>query len=176
MASEQGHWITYQGRKIFISDDPIEKQYREISEQENRYIYAGDNAPKTSYKATYDTEPDTYPGKSEKSKKYIAEVSKVIDEILKGAKRDEINADSLEDYIWDRLGDNYSSSPYGDDEKVVSNNGGEYDKDGTVDIVAVSTHIGKDGKLRVSLSGKSYFMSEFTDEELEQMGIYKWLS
>lgn len=40
MNNENGHWITYQGRKIFISDDPTEKQYREIAEQESNYLYS----------------------------------------------------------------------------------------------------------------------------------------
>lgn len=45
MASEQGHWITKEGRKIFISDDPIEKQYREIAEQERQYVKLNENLP-----------------------------------------------------------------------------------------------------------------------------------
>ena len=32
----QGHWVTTNGRHIFISDDPTEKQEKEITEQEKR--------------------------------------------------------------------------------------------------------------------------------------------
>lgn len=32
--TDNGHWITKNGRKIFISDDPVEKRDREIAEQE----------------------------------------------------------------------------------------------------------------------------------------------
>ena len=37
MASEQGHWVTLDdGRKIFIKEDLIDKQYREIAKQEEQ--------------------------------------------------------------------------------------------------------------------------------------------
>ena len=168
MAGEQGHWITYQGRKIFISDDPIEKQYREIREQENSYVY-----PKNDmFSATYTTEPDTYHNQEGVSKKAMAEIRKTIDSILSSAKKENIDdPDALYEYIWGALHDTYAlSSPYDEGSKLMDNNGGKYDKDFLMPFVSIDIFPTQAG-VQVKLVGSSSYMEEFDKEDLEQMGI-----
>lgn len=177
MASEQGHWITKDGKKIFIKEDLIDKQYREIEKfQQMRNELNANNNPSTSYQADYTTEISKYPySRQEVSKKAVNEVKEVIDKILKGAKKEKVGINDLEDYMWNRIHDALpTTSPYGDNIKVMGNNGGEYDPDTIIDCVEIYIHVPwRGGKVEVDLQGKSYYMSEFDDDDLEQMGIYK---
>lgn len=54
--NEQGHWVTIQGRKVFLTDDPVEKRDKEIAEREQAIKELND--------ATFfDTEDPFAPGK-----------------------------------------------------------------------------------------------------------------
>lgn len=64
-----GHWITYNGRKIFISDDPAEKQSREIAESQKRV----DKYNKSRQEKSDPIESNPYyRGLAEKAKKVLS--------------------------------------------------------------------------------------------------------
>lgn len=172
------HWVTLKdGRKVLIKEDLIDKQYREIARQEEQArelngLYKN-YIPNDPYRADYTTEADTYGTREEQSKKAIKQVHDVIEDILKDAKDEGITEYRLEDYIWDKIHDAFSlSSPYNDGSKVMSNNKGNYDPDAMIDFVSIDIMSTPSG-VKVALTGSSNYMSEFDDEDLEYMGIYK---
>lgn len=175
MSSEQGHWITKDGKRIFIKEDLIDKQYREIERAQQEYGDMNDSVSEI-YTPQYDTKPASFPfGRREKSEKAIEEVKTVINNILKNAKKEQISPADLEDYIWNRIHDNFPySMSYGDNIKAISNNEGKYEEDAIIDAVEIYFHVPwNGGNIEVELQGKSYYMSELDNEDLEYIGIYR---
>lgn len=174
MASEQGHWITKNGKKVFIKEDLIDKQYKEI--ERSQQIRDDLNAVRQPNQADFTIEPDSYGygNREEESKKEINAVKNTITAILKSAKSQGVQGDKLVDFVYNALADAYPQvSPYDNADIVVANNQGIYDPNALLHFVRVDISETRFGNLAIKLVGSSAYISEFDDEDLEQMGIYK---
>ena len=127
----------------------------------------------SAYTATYTVnEYNTAVSKLADAENNIAAVKRQIDGILQMAKTDK--PDDLVDYVWDKL---YDAFPYSLDWdnsiKVLGNNRGEYNPDAVIEEVRIDLMEDRNGKLQVTLHPMYDYMKDFSDEELEYLGIYK---
>lgn len=117
--SEKGHWVTVNGRHIFYSDDPAEKQEREIEDSKKR----AEEYNKEKQEDTFDDEFDN---------KEMSEITKVIDKAY--SRGDTVIPDDIEDWVNNHGNLNGRKAPLTFIcASSVDDYSGSYDEDYTID-------------------------------------------